>query len=55
DLGEVKWILGISVTRDRDARTITLSQSAYVDKLLTCFDMTNSNPVATPMDTNVVL
>ena len=28
DLGEVHWLLGIEVTRDREARTISLSQRA---------------------------
>ncbi|KIJ15706.1 hypothetical protein PAXINDRAFT_27981, partial [Paxillus involutus ATCC 200175] len=26
DLGELHWLLGIEVTRDRDTRTISLSQ-----------------------------
>jgi hypothetical protein len=31
DLGEVHWLLGIEVTCDREARTISLSQRAYIE------------------------
>lgn len=34
DLGEIKWLLGISVHRNREARTITLGQHAYVDSIV---------------------
>jgi reverse transcriptase-like protein len=34
DKGDCTWILNMSVTRDRTAHTITLSQEAYVNKLL---------------------
>lgn len=32
DLGEMKLIVGLAVTRDRSKRTITISQSHYVEK-----------------------
>ena len=34
DLGELHWLLGLKVTRDCTAHTITLSQNAYVDTIL---------------------
>ncbi len=34
DLGEIKWLLGISVHRNREARTITLGQHAYIDSII---------------------
>jgi hypothetical protein len=37
DLGEVKHILGMLVTRDRINRTISLSQSAYLTRLIKQF------------------
>ena len=47
DLGAVKDILGMTVTRDRKLRTITLSQSSYLRKLVTKYrldpDITNSS------------
>ena len=33
DLGELKWLLGIAVTRDRRARTISLCQGAYIKSI----------------------
>lgn len=50
DLGEVTDILGMSITRDRAARTLTLSQQSYVDNLLQSYDMADCKPVATPME-----
>ncbi|RSH93081.1 hypothetical protein EHS25_007434 [Saitozyma podzolica] len=37
EMGEVRMILGMRVDRDRPSRTVTLSQPAYVDKLLERF------------------
>ena len=34
DLGEIRKILGIKVIRNRKKRTITLDQTAYVDKMI---------------------
>ena len=34
DLGEVAYILGIKIYRDRSRRLIGLSQSTYIDKVL---------------------
>jgi hypothetical protein len=48
DLGELRYILGIQVTRNRQARTITLNQTAYIQNLLICFGMQDSAPVSTP-------
>jgi hypothetical protein len=49
DLGPVKWILGIRVTRDRVACTISLDQQAYIEKMATRFGLENAHPVRTPM------
>ena len=39
DLGEVAYILGIKIYRDRSRRLIGLSQSTYLDKVLKKFNM----------------
>ena len=49
DLGPVHWLLGIKVTRDRAAHTISLSQSAFIDTILSRFSMTDAKPYASPM------
>src|SRR5882724_350292 len=55
DLGEMKKILGIQVIRDCKARTLKIAQSAYIDKILACFNMADANPVATPLPKNIKL
>ena len=42
DLGEVAYILGIKIYRDRSRRLIGLSQSTYLDKILKKFNMDQS-------------
>jgi transposase InsO family protein len=49
DLGEIKLMLGMHVVRDRAARTLTISQDAYVDKLLARLNAP-VNAVSTPME-----
>ena len=49
DLGPVHWLLGIKVTRDREARTISLSQSAYIKAILARFFLSDTKPSDTPM------
>jgi Reverse transcriptase (RNA-dependent DNA polymerase) len=53
--GEVKWVLGMLLERDRAAHTISLSQEAFIDSILTRFRLTNAAPVSTPFPPNVQL
>jgi hypothetical protein len=55
DLGEVHYLLGIQVIRDRAQRKIWLSQERYIRDMLKRFGMNNARPVATPMDPNTKL
>jgi len=50
DLGELHWMLGIKVKRDREAGTIHLSQWAYIDAILRQFNFTDLKPLSMPMD-----
>ena len=50
DVGDASFALGIKITRDRAARTLTISQGAYLRDVLTRFDMRESRAVATPME-----
>jgi hypothetical protein len=34
DIGELYWLLNIKIKRDRKNKTISLSQEAYIDKIL---------------------
>ena len=55
DLGEVDYILGIQVERNRKARTLTISQREYVKKVLERYGMADCKPVATPLEHNIKL
>ena len=49
DLGEVKYALGIAISRDRSARTISLSQTALIDRVVDQFCSPEAHPVDTLM------
>jgi hypothetical protein len=49
DLGEVVYILGINIYRDRSKRLIGLSQDAYIDKILNRFNTQDSKKGFLPM------
>jgi transposase InsO family protein len=50
DLGELHWMLGIEVKRNREAGTVHLSQRSYIDSILHCFNFADLKPLTTPMD-----
>jgi hypothetical protein len=50
DMGELKWILGMEVVRDRKNRTLTLHQRKYINDILDLFKMQDCHPKATPAD-----
>lgn len=49
------WLLGLKVERDRESRTIVLSQGAYIDTILEQFRLLDAKPASTPMETGAVL
>jgi len=49
DLGEVKKILGMEISRDRGSGRLCLSQENYVLKVLERFNMKKARPVITPL------
>ncbi|CAI7822924.1 unnamed protein product [Closterium sp. NIES-54] len=51
DLGELRSYLRLQITRDRARRTITLTQSHMVQRVLQRFDFKYSLPQATPLST----
>ena len=50
DQGEIHYLLGMSIKRDRESRTLTISQPNYVEKVLRKFGMENCKPVSTPLE-----
>ena len=55
DLGEVNYILGIKLWRDRKNRMLGLSQAGYIDKILARFSMQNSKKGLLPFRHGVPL
>ena len=49
DQGDLRWCLGMRVTRNRAKRTIQLDQERYILDVLTRFDMLKCKSVSTPM------
>ena len=55
DLGELKWLLGIAITRNCPARTISLCQGAYIESIMKHLQLKDAHPVTTPLDPHVIL
>jgi hypothetical protein len=49
DLGNVRQILGLQVSRDRDLKTLRISQEPYVQDLITKLGLNNAKPLSTPI------
>ncbi|KAG7003598.1 Retrovirus-related Pol polyprotein from transposon TNT [Fusarium oxysporum f. sp. conglutinans] len=52
DLGPCKYYLGMSLRRDRATRSIFLSQTTYLEKVLRDFGLDQCAPNATPVSTS---
>ena len=53
DLGEVRFCIGIAISRNRVDRTISISQTALIDRVVQQFGQSNADPISTPMDPSV--
>ena len=49
DLGPAKFALGIAITRDLEKRTIAISQTALIDRVVEQFGQSDAHPLETPM------
>ena len=52
DQGEIHCILGMSIMRDRQNRTMYISQQNYAEGILKRFGMEGCKPISTPMENN---
>jgi len=55
DLGPASWLLGVKIECDCRNHTLHLSQCQYILDLLQWFDLTDINPVGTPLDPSIQL
>ena len=42
DLGELRWFLGMRITRDRERRTLGIDQSQYIEKMVSNYQLPTS-------------
>jgi hypothetical protein len=47
--GDLRWLLGIGIDRDRERRTISFSQGAYIQKIVEHFGMEDAAPLSIPI------
>ena len=55
DLGEATFFLGMTITRDRENRTIKLAQERLTTDLLNNYGMLEAKPLSTPLSPNIKL
>ncbi len=55
DIGPISFYLCLKIERDRDKKTIKLSQPAYIDKVLARFHLQKAHLVNTPMKKSALL
>ena len=55
DLGKLHWMLGIEIWCDPKSGTTHLSQHAYINSILHCYNLADLKPLSTPMDTLICL
>nr|AAZ28936.1 polyprotein [Phanerochaete chrysosporium RP-78] len=54
-LQPLNWLLGIEIKRDRAKRTVSFSQRAYIDQIISRYGFEDIKPLAAPMDPHLVL
>ena len=55
DLGPINWLLGVNITRDLNAHTISLGQQAYVEQIINRFSLSEARVATTPMEMGLIL
>ena len=48
-LNDASHILGMRIVRDRDKKSLCLSQDEYIDKVLKCFNMERGKALSNPL------
>ena len=50
DQGEIHFVLGMTINRDRETQTLYINQHKYLESMLERFGMTNCKLIATPLE-----
>ena len=51
DQGEIHFVLGMTIKRDRENKTMFINQQKYLESVLDRFGMANCKPISTPIET----
>jgi hypothetical protein len=55
DMGPANWLLGIKISRDFPNKTLSLSQHAYIEAIITRFNFDDLKPSSTPIEPSIPL
>ena len=55
DLGKPHWLLNLKIEWNRTSKSISFSQEAYIDKIMSQFHLEDSKMHTTPIDPNICL
>ena len=55
DLGKPHWLLNLKIEWNRTSKSISFSQEAYIDKMMSWFHLEDSKTHTTPIDPNICL
>jgi hypothetical protein len=50
DLGDIKFCLGLTIHQQRQSKTLTISQSHYIESMLLAYRMEDCTPASTPIE-----
>ena len=50
DRGQVHYLLGMSIQRERESKILTISQKSYLENILKRFGIQDCKPVSTPLE-----
>jgi Reverse transcriptase (RNA-dependent DNA polymerase) len=55
DLGDLRSMIGLEISRDRAERSLTIKQTKYIEKVLNNFNFTHCKPIYTPAAKDITL
>ena len=55
NLGPISFFLGMEINRNKEERTLLLSQTKYTSNILARFNKNHLNPVSTPAEAGIKL
>lgn len=54
-MGEIHWMLGLEIKRNRELRTLSISQRSYIDSIVTRYGFEDAKPLSIPIVDNSTL